>query len=187
MHYHFISHGAIAESWCAVFTIPRHEKQVEKHFVARGIENFLPLYRTKAKWKNGSKMVLELPLFSNYIFVHINNGGRRSVLEVPGVISIVGGARAPWSVPDSYIHFLREGLRQGKIEPHPYLTEGTRVRIRTGVMAGTEGILLRRKNHYRVVLTLEMIMNSVTVEVESENIEPVSRMGAYRPQIAVSA
>lgn len=78
-------------------------------------------------------------------------------------------------VPDSYIDFLREGLTQGKIEPHPYLKAGMKVRICSGVMAGTEGVLLRKKNNPRVVVTLEMIMRSVTVEVEIDDIEPVER------------
>jgi len=76
-------------------------------------------------------------------------------------------------VPESYIHCLQEGLQQGKIEPHAYLATGTRVRIRSGVMAGMEGILLRKKNDFRVVLTLQMIMKSVKVEVELDEIEPV--------------
>lgn len=119
--------------------------------------------------------MLQLPLFSSYIFVQIGRGERAPVLNVPGVISIVGGPK-PLPVPDSYIHFLREGLRHGRIDPHPYLAVGTRVRIRSGVMAGMEGVLLRKKNNFRVVLTLEMIMKSVTVEVEMEDIEPAIRI-----------
>lgn len=94
------------------------------------------------------------------------------VLEVPGVISIVGGVHESLPVPDTYIHFLREGLKQGSIEPHPYLATGSRVRIRSGVMAGMEGFLVYNKNRFRVVVTLEMITKSVTVEVAADDIEP---------------
>jgi len=163
----------VAKNWFAVFTVPRHEKRVEAHFRLREIENFLPLCQKSRQWKDGSKGTLQLPLFSSYIFVRIGCGGRAPVLRVPGVISIVGCGPQPMPVPDSYIHWLQEGLRKGKIEPYPYLAAGMRVRIRSGVMAGVEGVLLRRKNNFRVVLTLEMIMKSVTVEVEMEDIEPV--------------
>ena len=185
----FVSHGSdAAKDWFAVFTVPRHEKRVEAHFRLREIENFLPLCQKSRQWKDGSKGTLQLPLFSSYIFVRIGCGGRAPVLRVPGVISIVGCGPRPLPVPDSYIHWLQEGLRQGKIEPYPYLAAGTRVRIRSGAMAGMEGVLLRKKNNFRVVLTLEMIMKSVTVEVEMEDIEPVARMShASLDQIAAIA
>jgi transcription antitermination factor NusG len=162
-------------AWFAVFTVPRHEKRVEEHFRVRTIENFLPLYRRQRQWKDASKGVVSLPLFSSYIFARIGNGERASVLGVPGVISIVGSVREPLEVPDSYICFLRAGLQEGTIEPYPYLAVGTRVRIRYGAMAGMEGVLLRKKNQFRVVLTLDMIMKSVTLEVSTDDIEPVSR------------
>jgi transcription antitermination factor NusG len=154
---------------------------VETHFCYREIENFLPLYNKQREWKDGSNGILHLPLFSSYIFVRIGCGERVRVLKVPGVISIVGGGPQPLPVPDSYIHFLREGLRHGKIEPHPDLPVGARVRIRSGVMAGMEGTLLRRKNSLRVVLTLSMIMKSVTIEVDMEDIEPVVRTAHDTP------
>lgn len=163
------------KNWFAVFTVPRHEKQVEEYFRVREIESFLPLIRMGRRWKDGSKGIVELPLFPSYTFVRIGCGGRVPVLSVPGVISIVGGGRKSMSISDSYIHFLQKGLQEGKIEPHPYLTSGTKVRIRSGVMAGVEGILLRKKNDFRVVLTLEMIMKSVKIEVELGDIEPVGR------------
>jgi len=179
----------VAKSWFAVFTVPRHEKRVETHLGLREIENFLPLCQKQRQWKDGSKGLLQLPLFSNYIFVRIDREGRVPVLRVPGVISIVGFGQQPLPVADSYIHCLREGLRQGKIEPYPYhLKEGTRVRIRSGVMAGMEGVLIRRKNSFRVVLALEMIMKSVMVEVEMEDIEPIGLISsASAPELAASA
>lgn len=170
------SNSSIPRSWFAVFTAPRHEKRVEEHFRAREIESFLPLYRTHRQWKDGSKGVLQLPLFANYIFVRIGCGERLPVLSIPGVISIVGGGRQSSPVPDSYIQFLRKGIREGKIQPHPYLVSGARVRIRSGVMAGMEGILLHRKSDCRVVITLEMIMKSVRVEVQMDDIEPIGRV-----------
>jgi transcription antitermination factor NusG len=61
-----------------------------------------------------------------------------------------------------------------KIEPHPYLTVGERVRIKAGVMAGVEGVLVRKKNDLRVVLSLDAIMRSVAVEVDADDIEPAN-------------
>jgi len=163
-------------NWFAVFTVPRHEKRVEEHFRMREIESFLPVYEKRRQWKDGSKGMLQIPLFSNYIFVRIGPHGRAPVLKVPGVRSIVSSGPRPLPVSDYYIKWLREGIRHKKIEPHPYMTAGTKVRIRSGVMAGMEGVLLRKKNDLRVVLTLDMIMKSVSVEIELEDIEPVSHI-----------
>jgi transcription antitermination factor NusG len=164
---------AATKNWFAVFTTSRHEKRVEEHFQVRGIESFLPLYRMRRQWKDRSKGIIQIPLFPNYIFVRIGRSGRIPVLEVPGVLFVVGDGRESMSVSESYIHFLREGLQQEKIEPYPYLAIGSNVRICSGMMAGMEGVLLRKKNDFRVILTLQMIRKSIKVEVGLHEIEPI--------------
>jgi len=160
--------------WFALYTTPRHEKHVSEILAQRQIETFLPLYRTTRRWKKSRPVDLELPLFPTYVFVRIAQGARGAVLGMPGVVSIVGSAREPWPVPDPDIEAIRLGLQMGKIEPHPYLTVGERVRIKAGVMTGVEGVLVRKKNALRVVLSLDTIMRSVALEVDADDIEPVS-------------
>jgi transcription antitermination factor NusG len=159
--------------WFAVYTLPRHEKRIAHHFNIRHIESFLPLYRTLRKWKDGSKANLELPLFPGYVFVRMVKRERVKVLEVPGVLSIAGCGREPTPLPDIEIDALRSGVALGKIEPHAYLVLGEKVRITSGPMAGLEGVLVRRKNSFRVVVTLSMIMQSVSVELDISDVEPV--------------
>src|SRR5450631_173656 len=153
------------KSWFAAFTMSRHEKRVEQRLSARNIESYLPLCQKQRRWKDGSKGMLQIPLFCNYIFVRIGRDERTPVLNVPGVLSIVGTGPQPYPIDDSYVNLLREGLREGKIEPYPYLTEGTRVRICRGIMAGFEGILLLKNARVRVVITAQMIGKCMTVEV----------------------
>jgi transcription antitermination factor NusG len=87
------------------------------------------------------------------------------------VHSIVGSSKDPWPIPDCEIEALRRGLQMHKVEPHPYLKVGERVRIKTGLMAGVQGILVRKKSEFRVVLTLDAIMRSVAVEVDADDLE----------------
>jgi transcription antitermination factor NusG len=94
---------------------------------------------------------------------------------MPGVLSIVGSPKEPWPLPHFEIEALRFGAQMGKIEPHPYLKIGERVRITTGSMAGVEGILVRKKNELRFILTLDAIMRSVAVEVDANDLEPVDQ------------
>lgn len=159
--------------WFAAYTSPRHEKRVSQHMDLRQIQHFLPVYRTLRRWNNGCKVTIELPLFPNYIFVRIPERQRVSVLEVPGVVSMVGSGRELLPLPDFEIAALRSGLEQRKVEPHPYLITGERARIKSGPFAGMEGVLVRKKNDLRVVLTLEQIMRSVVVEIDGDEVEPV--------------
>jgi transcription antitermination factor NusG len=158
--------------WYAVFTTPRHEKRVASHFAQRELEGYLPLYHAVHKWKNRCKVSLELPLFPNYIFVHMDWRERVRVLEVPGVSGVVGTRPELSAISDRYVESLREGLLLQKIEPHPYLVIGERVRIKEGAMAGMEGVLVRKKAGFRVVLTLDTIMQSIAVEVDADQVEP---------------
>ncbi len=159
--------------WFAVYTNSRHEKCVAKHFDERQIERFLPLYRKVHHWTKRKSVSLDLPLFPNYIFVHIAPQQRTSVLAAPGVLGMVGRGHVASALPDAEIDSIRTGLQLHKFEPHPYLIAGERVRIKAGPMEGLEGILLRKKNELRVVLTLNLIKRSVAVEVDAQHVEPV--------------
>ena len=159
--------------WFAVYTTPRHEKSVARHFEVRQIESFLPLYRSVHRWKNGCRVTVEQPLFPNYVFVSLGRRDYIRVLQVPGVLSLVGSGREPSALPTSEIEALRSGLPLVEYEPHPYLVAGDRVRIRAGSLAGMVGVLVRKKNNFRVVLTLELIMQSVAVEIGIDEIEPI--------------
>ena len=159
-------------NWFAVYTSSRHEKRVDQQLEIREIEHYLPLYRTQRKWSDGSRVTLDLPLFPGYIFVCIQRAQRVRVLEVPGVLAIVGGTGGePASLPASEIAALRAGLSERNAQPHPLLKVGQRARIRSGAFAGMEGVVQRMKYSYRVVLTLDSIMQSFAVEVDGEDLE----------------
>ena len=166
--------GFIA-NWFAAYTNSHHEKRVDSHFHERQIESFLPLYSARHRWTNGCDMNLDLPLFPNYVFVHIDPRERVRILEVPGVLSLVGFGRNLAPLPDFEIEALRSALGRRKIEPHAYLAIGERVRIKAGPMTGMEGVLLRKKNNCRVVLALDAIMRCVAVEVDADDLEAVAK------------
>lgn len=162
------------KQWFAVYTTCRHEKRVASHFEHREIEHYLPLYRSHRRWKDGSKPVVEQPLFPGYVFVRIGREQRVPVLEVPGVLWVVGkSVSQPTPLPEFEIETLRSALDPMRVEPYPMLAAGQRVRIRSGALAGIEGIVVRQKNSFRVVITLELIMQSIAVEVNSDDLETV--------------
>jgi transcription antitermination factor NusG len=170
----FAPHAEFDPKWFAVYTISRHEKRVALHLTQRQIEYYLPLYRSARKWSDGSRVTLDLPLFPGYLFVHIKRTERVRVLDVPGALAVVGGTgREPVAMPDEAIDALRTGLHLHRVEPHPLLTVGQRARIRSGALKGMEGVVLRWKNGFRVVLTMEHIQRSIAVEVSGEDLEPL--------------
>jgi transcription antitermination factor NusG len=158
--------------WYAVSTVARHEKQVARFLQIRGIEHYLPLYRVNRRWRDGSRVMLDLPLFPCYLFTKIHPAERRHVLQVPSVIGFVNGVgREPARLADELMESLRNGLSICKAEPYPLLLVGQRGRIKSGILSGLEGVLLRTGNDCKMVLTVDLIMQSVAVEVAAEDLE----------------
>jgi transcription antitermination factor NusG len=158
--------------WFALYTSSRREKHVAKLLDERQIENFLPLYRADRHWDKRSPVTLDLPLFPNYLFVRA--GRKASLLSVPGVLSIVGSGGQPWPLPDHEIEAFRSAVDVCKLEPHSLFAVGERVRITNGALAGMQGVLVRKKSNFRVVLTVEAIRSSVSAEVDEADLEPVN-------------
>jgi transcription antitermination factor NusG len=159
--------------WFAVCTFPQHEKSASRQLALRAVEAFLPTYETVRTWKNRQKMKLTLPLFPTYLFVHITHRERGRVLESPGVIQIVGNGREPVALPEAEIEFLRTRLERQRIEPYNDLVVGKRVRIRSGLMQGVEGTLVRRSDSLRFVLTVQLINQHAAIQVDADDLEPV--------------
>ncbi len=163
--------GAEAARWYAAYTNARHEKCVQKQLQERHIAHFLPTYHTVRLWKDRRKE-LEFPLFPGYIFVQITGPDRLRVLQVPGVVRFVSFNGRPAALEDIEIESLRNALATGiRAEPHPYLKVGRRVRVKRGPLAGVEGILVRKKDKFRVVISVDLIMRSVATEVEATDVE----------------
>jgi transcription antitermination factor NusG len=156
--------------WYAAYTCARHEKQVRKQLEERDIRCFLPVYRSVRHWKDRRKE-LDLALFPGYVFVHIGAEDRLRVLQTPSVVRFICFDGRPAALGDDEIDSLRRGVAKGaRVEPHPYLTLGRKVRVKHGPLAGTEGILTRKKDKFRVVLSIDLIMRSVAVEVNEADL-----------------
>lgn len=161
-------------AWYAVHTHPRHEKRVYQRLLWLGVDSYLPLYKSMKRWNNRRTMQLELPLFPGYLFAKIALRDRVRVLEFSNALGIVGGGSELWAVPETEIERLRLGLHLRRPEPHPYLTAGQMVRIKSGPLTGLSGILVRKTGGLRVVLTVDILMQSASVEVGSDDITPGS-------------
>jgi transcription antitermination factor NusG len=162
-------------NWHVLYTCARHEKCVAQQIEQRSISCFLPLYRSVRRWRDRRKE-LELALFPGYVFVRLAPEDRLRVLQLPSAVRLVSFNGVPAVLPEAEIEHLRQRLSRGAcVEPHPYLRAGRRVRVSGGPMQGLEGIIVRRKDHCRVVFSLDLIMRSVAVEVDEADVEPIAR------------
>ncbi len=168
-----VERPAAVELWYAVSVRPRHEKLVTRHLEHQGVNYFLPVYRSVRHWKDRRKE-LEMALFPGYVFVNLNLRDRGGVLRTPGVVQFVTFQGQPAVVPDTEIRALESGLHAGlRLQPHPYLRQGARVRVKRGPLTGVEGIMVRRKERFRLVLSIDLIMRSVMFEVDEADVEPL--------------
>ena len=159
--------------WYAVQTCANHEKRVWEQLGVRTVEAYLPLYASVRRWKD-RRVHLQVPLFPGYVFVHLALRDRLRVFQTPSVVRLVGFGGQPAALPDQEIEALRQGLtHEMRIEPHPYLKVGQRVRVKTGPLRDLEGILVRKRNGSRFVISLDLIMRSVAAEIDVAELEPV--------------
>ena len=160
-------------AWWVLYTRHQHEKTVAESLSVHGFEVFLPLYESTRRWKDRTK-ILSLPLFPCYVFVR---GGCNRMLEVvttPGVHMILHRGERVATIPETELDAIRRTIEGHlAVEPHPFLKCGERVRVIRGSLEGVEGVLIRKKGSFRLVLSVEMLAQSAAVEIDVMDVEPV--------------
>jgi transcription antitermination factor NusG len=165
--------GKAERKWYAVFTLSQNEQSAARHLDACQIEAFVPTYEKMRIWKNRQRVKIVQALFPTYMFVKIHSEEQSVVLRSPGVRRLVGNHKGPVALPDDEIEFLRSKVFSHSVEPYSDLVIGEKVRVKYGPMQGLQGVLVRKKNSLRFVLTLELLNQSAAVEVGAEELEPV--------------
>lgn len=162
--------------WFALTAKHQHEANVTRLLSAKGFEVFYPTCATVHRWKDRNK-VLQLPLFPGYVFFADNLDKRIEVLSTPGVFSIVSFGTVPAQIPYDEIESIRKAVESSlPLRPHPFLSEGERVRVTEGPLTGVCGILQRHKDSCRLVVSIELLGRSAAVEIDAAIIERVSEM-----------
>jgi transcription antitermination factor NusG len=161
--------------WYALRTLPRHEKQVDRILREKAVTTFLPLVSEFHEW-NDRRRLISAPLFPCYLFVRTApiHSLRVAVLRTRGVVEFVGNTGAGTTLPDQQIQAVRAVIDSGVYcAPHPFLTLGQRVRIVGGSLNGIEGILLAKNRDQSVVISINLIQNSLAVRVTGYRLVPI--------------
>jgi transcription antitermination factor NusG len=167
------SNSEMPLAWYAVYTRHQHEKSTAQILNQKGFSVLLPLYRSLSRWKDRNREV-HLPLFSGYVFILAELDQKVEILRTPGVCWFVSTAGRPSSLPPHEIESIRRLTEQScQFHPCTFLSSGDRVRVRSGPLVDMEGILVRVKNQHRLIVSVTLLSQSASVEIDSNTVEKI--------------
>ncbi len=159
--------------WYAAYTRAQHERAVAEQAAAKGLEALVPVAKVRRDWKQ-RVVHLPMPLFPGYVFVHMQLDQRLQLLSIPSVVRLVSFNGTPATISVSEIEAIRTCMANASgMRTDQYLQAGCRVRIREGIMAGIEGIVVEQSSVRRLVISIRMLQLAFSIDVEAENLEPI--------------
>ena len=157
--------------WYALYLRSRYEKHAHQLLLGDGVESFLPLIEEVHTWSDRKKKVEE-PLFRGYLFVKTDLKNRVSILQTDGVVQFVRIGAKPSPIPDEQINWVKILVgHPDRVVRESYMSESQRVRVSAGPFIGLQGYVLKVKSSTRVVVSLDAIAQSVSVDIEPELLE----------------
>ena len=169
----FLALESAAPNWYAVYTRSNFEKKVARSLGCKRVDYFLPTVQEQHRWKDRKKTI-DMPIFPGYVLVRIPDSAehRMRVLHTDGTIRILGYGGGIEPIPDSEVESVRLLLASGlRFFGHPFLREGARVRVKNGPLKDVEGVLTRFKNQSRLVLSVNLLAQSIAVEIDIADVE----------------
>jgi transcription antitermination factor NusG len=167
---------ASGTAWFAVQTVYKHEFRALRDLTAKGFTAYLPLLHETRRWTDRTK-IIDVPAFSGYLFLRHDSSlqSRSLVLNTFGVYRMLPDNHRPAAIADIEIESLRRTLKSDipctKCELPPV---GTMVRVKSGVLAGVQGQLVRINNGFRLVILVSSISQAISVEVGFNEIESIA-------------
>jgi transcription termination/antitermination protein NusG len=163
-------------AWFAVYVQVNHEKEVAYRLQMKTLEAFVPLQECWSKRRDRRKR-LYLPLFPGYVFIRtvLDNSVHAEVVKTPGAVWIIRNSAGPLPIPDHQMESLQRLLAHPQVlVTGPLIHEGDLVRVCNGPLTGCIGVLVRSKRAKgRLVVNLDIIQQSVGVELDVEDVEAV--------------
>jgi transcription antitermination factor NusG len=161
---------AVDVPWFAIWTRSRHEQVVREQLEAKGVETFLPTILKWSRWKDRKKQI-EWPLFPGYCFARFDAANRLPILKCTGVVNIVSFDGEPAPIPEVELAGIRQLVESDlAYDPCPLIHEGDMVEVTHGPLKGVIGRLVRKGSHARLVLSVELIGQGVSVEVDAADV-----------------
>ncbi len=161
-----------AAHWFAIWTRSRHERAVHDQIAEKGVDVFLPTVTRWSRWKDRKKKI-DWPLFPGYCFARFELADRLAILKCSGVVSIVSFDGVPAPIPDREVEGIRRLVESHlQYDPCPHIKEGMVVEVVHGPLTGVVGRLVRKGAHARLVLSVDLIGQAVSAEVDAADVKP---------------
>jgi transcription antitermination factor NusG len=158
--------------WFALWTRSRHEQVVREQLQQKHFDVFLPTVTKWSRWKDRKKKI-DWPLFPGYCFVRFNPRERLPILKCTGVVSIISFQGEPAPIPEHEIDGIRRLVESDlAYDPCPLIKEGMMVEVVHGPLKGVIGRLMRKNDKARLVLSVNLIGQGVSVEVDAADVRP---------------
>lgn len=165
--------GVARAAWYALHTRSQYERRVRDGITRAKIEAYLPLYEERTRWSDRT-LTTERVLFPGYCFGRFRPEDRRHVLGVAGVVRILGFGAQLIPVPDIEIESVRRLIDSGlPVIPLGPITAGRRVRVEDGALKGLEGIVIRLRSAWRVVVEVPLLGRNVAAELDTYSLTPL--------------
>jgi len=158
-------------NWHVARVKSRREKALANYLFKQSIAYYLPLVSKRQASKKRVRYSLA-PVFPGYLFMRTDTTGRYNALRTNHISRVIEVRD-----PDTLMRELRmihQALSADKpIYPVELIKTGQHVRVKSGPMKGIEGIVIRKDKKYRIVLTVTSIMQSISIEVDADTVEPI--------------
>jgi len=158
--------------WYAVRVKSNFEFSSANILRAHGLETYLPTLSTRRRWSDRIKEV-EAPLFPGYLFSRFEWDKRRPVITTPGVVGIVSAGKTLLPVDEAELEAVRAILLSNVVAgPWPFLKVGREVELVRGPLSGLEGILVKVKSSFRLVVSVSLLQRSLAAEIDADWVRP---------------
>ncbi|MCA4896304.1 MAG: UpxY family transcription antiterminator [Cytophagales bacterium] len=161
-------------NWYVVYTRPKSERKVASSITDMGIESYLPMHKVVRQWSDRKKKI-EVPLFSNYVFVKVDDVRRRLLFSIKELLKFVSIEGKPVVIRENEILTIKKVLSGDfdDISTEEYFQEGMKVKITHGLFAGLEGVIIKKCNKTKLIITIKELMKAVSFVIPAEFTEKI--------------
>ena len=159
-------------NWYALWTRSRHEQVVREQLERKRIDVFLPTIRKWSRWKDRKKQI-DWPLFPGYCFARFDPQDTLPILKCTGVVSIISFEGEPAPIPEHELDGIRQLIETDlAFDPVPLIKEGQMVEVVHGPLKGVVGRVVQKNEKARLVLSVVLIGQGVSVEIDAADVRP---------------